>query len=456
MDRGRRFLGNAPRFDPAPKPQSKEDGGIAVDDYYDIKTKIHDRLIDLIDLSLLDSLDQDSLGQEIGKLVEKLLRDEFTQTPLNRIERDRMISEVKDEMLGLGPLEPFLKDDTVNDILVNSYRQIYVERAGRLELTGSRFKDNVHLKKIIDRIVSRVGRRVDESSPMVDARLPDGSRVNAIIMPLALDGPALSIRKFSKDKLTIEDLIRFKAITRDIAEILEGCVKCRLNILISGGTGTGKTTMLNCLSGFIPPTERIITVEDAAELQLKQDHVVRLETRPANIEGKGEVTQRDLVKNTLRMRPDRIIIGEVRSGEALDMLQAMNTGHDGSLATIHANTPRDALMRLETLVAMAGLSISQASLKRYIASAIDVIIQISRFGDGSRKTVSLQEITGMEGEVITMQEIFAFEQRGVTPDGKVKGAFLARGIRPKFSQKLEAKGLKAPENLFAPGNITEV
>jgi len=451
--RGRQMMRNMPRFD---APQAKKESGIAVDEYYEIKTKIHDRLIDLIDLSLLDSLDQESLCAEIGKLVEKLLRDEFVQTPLNQSERERLISEVQDEMLGLGPLEPFLKDPTINDILVNSYRQIYVERRGKLELTESRFKDNVHLKKIIDRIVSKVGRRVDESSPMVDARLPDGSRVNAIIQPLAIDGPALSIRKFSKDKLTVEDLINFKAITRDISEILQGSVRCRLNILISGGTGTGKTTMLNCLSGFIPHDERIITVEDAAELQLKQDHVVRLETRPANIEGRGEVTQRDLVKNTLRMRPDRVIIGEVRGGEALDMLQAMNTGHDGSLATIHANTPRDALMRLETLVAMAGLNISAVSLKRYIASAIDVIIQIARFSDGSRKLVSFQEITGMEGEIITMQEIFAFEQRGVTAEGKVRGAFLARGIRPKFSQKFEAKGVKTPDNIFDPRNVAEV
>ncbi|MFZ5812329.1 MAG: CpaF family protein [Thermodesulfobacteriota bacterium] len=429
---------------------------MAGDEYYEIKTRIHDRLIDLIDLSLLDSLDPDALSSEIARLVEKLLREEFVQTPLNQGERERLIGEVQDEMLGLGPLEPFLKDPTVNDILVNSYRQIYVERSGKLVLTGSRFKDNSHLKKIIDRIVSKVGRRVDESSPMVDARLPDGSRVNAIIPPLAIDGPALSIRKFSKDKLTAQDLINFKAITPDIAEVLNGIVKARLNILISGGTGTGKTTMLNCLSGFIPHDERIVTVEDAAELQLKQEHVVRLESRPPNIEGRGEVTQRDLVKNCLRMRPDRIIVGEVRGAEALDMLQAMNTGHDGSLATIHANSPRDALMRLETLVAMAGLSISPLSLKRYIASAVDVIIQIARFSDGSRKLVSFQEITGMEGEVITMQEIFAFEQRGVTSDARIKGVFLSRGIRPKFVSKFEAKGIRLPENIFDPRNVVEV
>jgi len=439
----------------APSPERKE-AGIPRDEYYEIKTRIHDRLIDLIDLSLLDTLDEAALGSEISKLVERLLRDEFFQTALNLVERDRLISEVKDEMLGLGPLEPFLKDPSVNDILVNSYRQIYVERHGKLVLTESRFKDNEHLKKIIDRIVSRVGRRVDESSPMVDARLPDGSRVNAIIPPLAIDGPALSIRKFAKEKLTIEDLIRYKAMTRDIADVLRGIVLARLNILISGGTGTGKTTMLNCLSGFIPHDERIVTVEDAAELQLKQEHVVRLESRPPNIEGRGEVTQRDLVRNCLRMRPDRIIVGEVRGAEALDMLQAMNTGHDGSLATLHANTPRDALMRLETLVAMAGLNISALSLKRYIASAVDVIIQISRFADGSRKLVSFQELTGMEGEVITMQEIFAFEQRGMTADAKVKGAFVARGIRPKFAVRAETKGIKMPEGIFDPRNVAEV
>ncbi|QLA17088.1 CpaF family protein [Desulfolutivibrio sulfoxidireducens] len=437
-------------------PAAKKDPGMVGDEYYEVKTRIHDRLIDLIDLSLLDSLDPAALAAEIARLVEKLLREEFVQTPLNQGERERLISEVQDEMLGLGPLEPFLKDPSVNDILVNSYRQIYVERSGKLVLTGSRFKDNSHLKKIIDRIVSKVGRRVDESSPMVDARLPDGSRVNAIIPPLAIDGPALSIRKFSKDKLTAQDLINFKAITPDIAEVLNGIVKARLNILISGGTGTGKTTMLNCLSGFIPHDERIVTVEDAAELQLKQEHVVRLESRPPNIEGKGEVTQRDLVKNCLRMRPDRIIVGEVRGAEALDMLQAMNTGHDGSLATIHANSPRDALMRLETLVAMAGLAISPLSLKRYIASAVDVIVQIARFSDGSRKLVSFQEITGMEGEVITMQEIFAFEQRGVAADARIKGAFLSRGIRPKFASKFEAKGIRLPDTIFDPRNVVEV
>ncbi|MBF0480421.1 MAG: CpaF family protein [Desulfovibrionaceae bacterium] len=435
-------------------PQRRSE--VAIDAYFEIKTRIHDRLIDLIDLSLLDTLEPAALKNEIAKLVERLLREEFTQTPLNLGERDKLIGEIQDEMLGLGPLEPFLKDPTVNDILVNGYSHIYVERKGRLERTDARFKDNEHLKKIIDRIVNRIGRRVDESTPMVDARLADGSRVNAIISPLALDGPALSIRKFSRDPLELDDLINYKALTPEIGEVFRGIVKARLNILISGGTGSGKTTMLNCLSRFVPENERIVTIEDAAELQLKQDHVVRLETRPANIEGKGEITQRDLVKNCLRMRPDRIIIGEVRGGEALDMLQAMNTGHDGSLATIHANTPRDALMRLETMVAMAGLNISPLSMKRFISSAVDVIIQISRLSDGSRKMISFQEISGMEGEVITMQEIFAFEQKGVDSDGKVRGAFVARGVRPKFSDKLTAKGISLPGTLFEPKPIADV
>jgi pilus assembly protein CpaF len=443
-----------PETPDAGAPRRRSD--VAIDAYFEIKTRIHDRLIDLIDLSLLDTLEPAALKNEIAKLVEKLLREEFTQTPLNLGERDKLIGEIQDEMLGLGPLEPFLKDPTVNDILVNGYSHIYVERKGRLERTDARFKDNAHLKKIIDRIVNRIGRRVDESTPMVDARLADGSRVNAIIQPLALDGPALSIRKFSRDPLELEDLIEYKALTAEIGEVFKGIVAARLNILISGGTGSGKTTMLNCLSRFVPEYERIVTIEDAAELQLKQDHVVRLETRPANIEGKGEITQRDLVKNCLRMRPDRIIIGEVRGGEALDMLQAMNTGHDGSLATIHANTPRDALMRLETMVAMAGLNISPLSMKRFISSAVDVIIQISRLSDGSRKMISFQELSGMEGEVITMQEIFAFEQKGLGPDGKVRGAFVSRGIRPKFSDRLTAKGINLPGSLFEPKALAEV
>ncbi len=417
-------------------------------EYFELKSKIHDRLIDLIDLSLLDSLDQQFLKSEIKSLVERILREEIDGVPLNLLERQRLSKEIQDEVMGLGPLEPFLQDPTVSDILVNTYRQIYLERFGKLEPTEARFKDDTHLRKVIDRIVSMVGRRIDESSPMVDARLPDGSRVNAIIPPLAIDGPMLSIRRFGKELFEMEDLITLKTLTPDIGEILKRIIKARLNVLISGGTGTGKTTLLNILSRFIPEEERIITIEDAAELQLKQEHVIRLETRPPNIEGKGEITQRDLVKNSLRMRPDRIIVGEVRGQESFDMLQAMNTGHDGSLTTIHSNSPRDALMRLETMVAMTGLEIPSIFLRRYISSALDIIIQINRFADGSRKLVSLQEIMGMEGDIITLQEIFSFEQRGIDEAGKVMGGFKTHGIRPKFVEKFKVSGIQVPHDLF--------
>ncbi|MFW5837329.1 MAG: CpaF family protein [Desulfovibrionaceae bacterium] len=424
--------------------------------YYEIKTAVHDRLVNLLDLSLLETLGEAEINAEIARLVESILREEYSHAPLNAGERSRLIHEIRDEVLGLGPLEPFIQDPTVSDILVNSYRQIYVERRGRLELAGARFQDNDHLRKIIDRIVSKVGRRVDESQPMVDARLEDGSRVNAIIPPLAIDGPSLSIRKFSRDPLELEDLIAFGALTPELGQTMRAIVKGRMNVLISGGTGSGKTTLLNVLSRFIPSDERIVTIEDAAELQLKQDHVVRLETRPVNIEGRGEVTQRDLVKNCLRMRPDRIILGECRSSEALDMLQAMNTGHDGSLTTIHANSPRDALMRLETMVSMAGMNISQESMRRYIASAVDVIIQAKRLMDGTRKITSFQEIMGMEGDMITMQEIFAFEQTGVTGRGGVSGRFISRGIRPKFSERLHARGIDLDERLFGQRVLASV
>ena len=424
--------------------------------YHDIKMRLHDRLIELMDLTRLESMPPEVFRTEVAKLSEKLLNDEFRDVPLNQGERERLVKEIHDEMRGHGPLEPFLNDPTVNDILVNTFDRIYVERNGKLELTEARFKDNSHLKKIIDRIVNRVGRRVDETTPMVDARLPDGSRVNVIIPPLSIDGPVLSIRKFSKDPLELSDLIRFKSMPVELGDILQNTVRGRLNILISGGTGSGKTTLLNCLSRFIPNDERIVTIEDAAELQLKQEHVVRLETRPANLEGKGEVAQRDLVRNSLRMRPDRIIVGEVRGSEALDMLQAMNTGHDGSLATIHANTPRDALMRLETMMYMAGFNMTSSSLKRYISSAIDVVVQIARLSDGSRKMISFQEITGMEGEVITMQEIFAFEQHGLAADGKVRGRYVSRGIRPRFSERIEAKGIKLPGNLFVQRTMLDI
>jgi len=424
-------------------------------EYQELKSRIHTRLIDILDLSLIDTLDHSLFKTELRKLVEKILKEE-NSVPLNFEEREAILVEIQDEVLGLGPLEPFLQDPTISDILVNNYNSIYVERFGKLESTKVRFKDEAHLRKIIDRIVSAVGRRVDESSPIADARLPDGSRVNVIIPPLALDGSVLSIRRFPGDPLELEDLITVKTLTPEIGEILKGIVKARLNILISGGTGTGKTTLLNVLSRFIPPDERIITIEDSAELQIKQDHVVRAETRPANIEGKGEVTQRDLVRNSLRMRPDRIIVGEVRGSETLDMLQAMNTGHDGSLTTVHANSPRDALMRLETMVSMAGVDIPAESLRRYIASALDIIIQVSRLADGTRKLISLQEITGMEGNVITLQEIFSFEQTAIDASGMVKGKFRAMGIRPRFIEKFKSRGITFPPDSFDPQKVFEV
>ena len=425
-------------------------------EYYELKTRIHDRLLDTVDLTILDSLDKNVLRQEIGRMVERILQSEKNVVPLNLRERERLVMEIKDEVLGLGPLEPLLQDPDVSDILVNTYRQVYVEKFGKLHLTEARFKDDHHLRKIIDKIVSAVGRRIDESVPMVDARLADGSRVNAIIPPLAIDGPILSIRRFAVDPLEIEDLINLKSLTPEIGELLRGIVRAKLNVLISGGTGTGKTTTLNVLSRFVPAEERIVTIEDSAELQMKQEHVVRLETRPANIEGRGEITQRELVKNSLRMRPDRIIVGEVRGGEVVDMLQAMNTGHDGSLTTIHANSPRDALLRLETLVSISGLNIQQEAIRRYISSALDVIIHISRLVDGSRKIMSLQEITGMEGNVITMQEIFSFEQTGIDDKGAVRGRFRASGIRPRFLERFKAFNIPVPYDLFEPRNVLEV
>jgi pilus assembly protein CpaF len=376
--------------------------------------------------------------------------------PLNAIERESLFAEILDEVLGFGPLEPLLQDPTVSDILVNTYNKIYVERFGKLEPTNVRFKDDAHLRQIIDKIVSAVGRRIDESSPMVDARLLDGSRVNAIIPPLALDGPLLSIRRFSVDPLELDDLLEFKTLTPQIGELLKGIVQSRLNVLISGGTGSGKTTFLNVMSRFIPPWERVVTIEDSAELQLKQDHVVRLETRPPNIEGKGEVTQRELVINSLRMRPDRIIVGEVRGKEAFDMLQAMNTGHDGSLTTVHANSPRDAIMRLETMVAMANFDIPAEFVRKYISSAIDVVVHLARLTDGTRKLISLQEITGMEGNTITMQEIFSFKQRGIDPEGKARGRFVFCGVRPKFIERFMAAGINISPETFDPSNTVEV
>jgi pilus assembly protein CpaF len=426
------------------------------DEYFELKARIHDRLLDLIDLSLIEKLDHDTLVMQIRKVVERILREESFNLPMNMVEREKIFSEIIDEVLGYGPLEPLLKDETVSDILVNTYKNIYIERFGKLEPTDVRFKDDTHLMRIIDKIVSSVGRRIDESSPMVDARLPDGSRVNAIIPPLALDGPSVSIRRFAVNPLELDDLINYQTLTTGIAEILKGIIKARLNVIISGGTGSGKTTLLNILSRFIPDDERIVTIEDAAELQMKQDHVVRLETRPANIEGRGEVVQRDLVRNSLRMRPDRIIVGEVRGKEAFDMLQAMNTGHDGSLTTIHANTPRDALMRLETMVAMANMDIPSEFLRKYISSAIDLIIQVSRMVDGKRKLVSVQEITGMEGNVITTQEIFAFHQKGVDAEGKVRGIFRFQGVRPKFVEKFKVLGIDIAPGVFDPNKVVEI
>ena len=420
------------------------------DEFNEMKKRVHDRLVELLDLSLIDSLEPRLLRQEIRKLTERILSEDGVSIPLNQEERERFYREIQDEVLGLGPIEPFMHDPTISDILVNTYDQVYVERFGKLERTEARFKDDAHLRKIIDRIVSAVGRRIDESSPMVDARLSDGSRVNAIVSPIAVDGPSLSIRRFSVDPLELEDLINFHTLVPEIGDLLKGIVRARLNVLISGGTGSGKTTLLNVLSRFIPEEERIVTIEDAAELQMKQEHVVRLETRPSNIEGKGEITQRDLVRNSLRMRPDRIIVGEVRGGEVLDMMQAMNTGHDGSLTTIHANAPRDALLRLETLVAMAGLNIPNEAVRRYISSALNVIVLVSRLVDGSRKLTDFQEITGMEGNIITTQEIFSFEQTGIDDRGRVKGRFRMSGVLPRFTERFKALGIPVPYDVFDP------
>jgi pilus assembly protein CpaF len=385
--------------------------GTGQQSFQDMKARLHRTLINRMDLTKLSSLTPEQVNAEVTRLAETVLAQEAM--PLSVSERDRLVNDVQHELFGLGPLEPLLKDSTISDILVNAHNTIYIERRGKLEVTSVRFKDDEHLMRVIERIVSSVGRRIDESSPMVDARLQDGSRVNAIIPPLAIDGPVLSIRRFGADPLKMSSLIEFKALTKDIADMLQMVVTARLNVLISGGTGAGKTTLLNALSAYIPETERIVTIEDSAELQLQQPHVVRLETRPPNIEGRGEVSQRDLVKNALRMRPDRIVIGEVRGGEAIDMLQAMNTGHDGSLTTIHANTPRDALARLETMIQMTGMRLSDRAMRQQIASAINLVVQVARMSDGSRRVTSISELTGMEGETITMQEIFQYERTGV-------------------------------------------
>jgi len=411
-----------------------------------LKGRIHRRLLERLNLANLDRMEREQVVDAIRKVVHELLTQE--KAPLNFDEREELVVQVVDEIFGLGPLEPLMKDPQVSDILVNTWNQVYIERYGRLEPTEIRFQDDRHLLQVIDRIVSGVGRRIDDSSPMVDARLPDGSRVNAIIKPLALDGPHLSIRKFKRDALSGEDLLRTDSLTEPMLELLRGIVRARLNVLISGGTGAGKTTLLNILSSFIPAEERIVTIEDSAELQLRQPHVVRLETRPPNIEGSGAVPQRMLLVNALRMRPDRIIVGEVRGAEAVDMLQAMNTGHDGSLTTLHSNSPRDALSRLETMISMANLSLQEKAMRQQIASAINVVIQVSRLGDGSRKVMQLSEIVGMEGEVITMQDIFVFERTGTAEDGTVLGRFRATGIRPRFAERLQSFGVKLSALLF--------
>jgi len=411
-----------------------------------MKARLHRTLINRMDLTKLSSLTQEQVHAEVSRLAESVLAQEAM--PLSAAERERLVNDVQHELFGLGPLEPLLADPTISDILVNKHDKIYIERRGKIEVTNVRFKDDEHLMRVIERIVSSVGRRIDESSPMVDARLQDGSRVNAIIPPLAIDGPVVSIRRFGSDPLRMSALIDNKALTKDIADMLQMVVHARLNILISGGTGAGKTTLLNALSAFIPENERIVTIEDSAELQLQQPHVVRLETRPPNIEGKGEVTQRDLVRNALRMRPDRIVIGEVRGGEAIDMLQAMNTGHDGSLTTIHANTPRDALARLETMIQMTGMRLSDRAMRQQVASAINLVVQVARLSDGSRRVTSISEITGMEGETITMQEIFQYERTGVDQQGTVLGRFRPTGIRPRFAERLKASGLQLPRVFF--------
>lgn len=415
-------------------------------DFAATKVAIHRKLIQKLNLERLVEVNRDEVRREVGQILEALVVGE--STPMNLQERERLAQEVLDEVFGLGPLEGLLADSSISDILVNTHKRVYIERKGMLELTPLQFRDDQHLMSIIDRIVSAVGRRVDESSPMVDARLADGSRVNAIIPPLSVDGPCLSIRRFGHEPLTAEDLVANNSLTKTMLDLLIGCVKARLNILISGGTGAGKTTLLNVLSAAISNRERIISIEDAAELQLHQDHVVRLETRPPNIEGKGAVHQRQLVINALRMRPDRIIVGEVRGEEALDMLQAMNTGHDGSLTTIHANTPRDAIGRLETMVAMASLNIPDSAIRRQITSAMDLVIQVNRMSDGTRKVTSIAEITGMEGNVVTMQDIFVFRKRGIKETGEVIGDFAATGIRPKFTERLVVAGVQVPISMF--------
>ena len=411
-----------------------------------LKVDIHHRLISRLDLEALEAInDEEEVTNQIRRAVTDVLRGE--STPLSQAEREEIVEHIVWEIIGLGPIEPLFRDKSITDILVNNAHNIFVERKGKLSRISAQFRNDAHLLAVIDRIVSRVGRRVDESSPMVDARLPDGSRVNAIIPPLALDGPVLSLRRFGAE-ITSKELMDYGSITQDMLTLLAGCVKARLNILISGGTGSGKTTLLNAMSSFIPADERLITIEDAAELRLQQEHVVRLETRPPNSEGRGEVVARDLVKNALRMRPDRIVVGEVRSGEALDMLQAMNTGHEGSMSTIHSNSPRDALARLETMILMSGTNLPQRAMREQVASALDVIVQVQRLSDGGRRVTSIVEVVGMEGEMVTTQEIFRYKRRGFTPEGKIVGSFEPTGVRPLFAERLKISGVEMPKGLF--------
>ena len=416
--------------------------------YTELKMTLHRRLLDMINLSVIDKMAPEDFRREIGEMIREILVEE--NRPLNQSERVQLVNDVLDELLGLGPIEPLLKDATVSDILVNTYQQVFVERAGRLELTPVRFKDDRHLLRIIDKIVSSVGRRVDESQPMVDARLADGSRVNAVIPPLAVDGPLLSIRKFARLPIDLGKLVQLGSVPAAVAEFLAGIVRARRNVLISGGTGSGKTTMLNAMSAFIGTRERIVTIEDAAELQLQQTHVARMETRPANVEGRGKVTQRELLKNALRMRPDRIVVGEVRASEAFDMLQAMNTGHEGSMTTIHANSCRDALARLEQMLGLSGLDLPARGMRANIASAVHVVIQLERMSDGRRRLMSLSEIIGLEGDIVTMHEIFRFTRRRTGRDGSIEGEFTATGIRPHFMREFESRGIDVAPDMFVP------
>jgi pilus assembly protein CpaF len=439
---------HAPEAPPPPPPPI-----IAEPNFLDLKVRLHQQLLGEINLSVIERMPREQFVGEVGNIIRELLTKE--STPLNERERAQLVTDVLDEILGLGPLELLLKDDTVADILVNTHSQVYVERRGQLEITPVQFKDEQHLLRVINKMVTAVGRHIDEAHPLVDARLADGSRINAVVAPIAVDGPLLSIRKFAKVPMDLERLVRFGALTPKIKELIEAMVKARLSILVSGGTGSGKTSMLNAMSQAIDSRERIVTIEDAAELQLQQPHVARMETRPPNAEGKGEITQRDLIKNALRMRPDRIILGEVRAGEAFDMLQAMNTGHDGSMSTIHANTPRDAITRLEQMIGMAGLEMSPRTIRMQIASAIHVVIQLGRLSDGTRRLLSISELAGMEGEIVTMNEVFKYVRTGIDEDGKVIGSFQATGIRPKFVQQLETRGLKLSADIFDPSRAIE-